>query len=91
MKIDENGNKHPECIADEVELRGGKKEQMERQWNRKAQREGWTRKPELMNMKPLKRAFYKKAQREGWVEKSDANVSESAQIRKKVFPYDKKH
>lgn len=91
MITDEKGIKHPECIADEAELRDGKKERMERQWNRKAQREGWARKPELRNMKPLKRAFYDKAQREGWAEKPESQVSEQEQIKKIVFPYDKVH
>lgn len=71
MIKDENGTLHPETVEDEVQLRE-KRERFEKNWNRKARREGWAR-PELnQGAKPekeetrLDRAFRKKFLNEHW-------------------------
>lgn len=80
MITDENGVKHPECVADEVQLRKEQEEQKKetatRFFNRKANREGWnkpTAKEQGTNCsgdgkKRADRFFAQKAKREGWGE-----------------------
>ena len=45
MITDENGAKHPETVEDDVQLRREEEQARKREefWNRKAEREGWTR------------------------------------------------
>ncbi len=65
MIKDENGTLHPETIEDEVQLRE-KRERSEKNWNRKAKREGWERKPaDQKNLSPLDLRFAQKKRREG--------------------------
>lgn len=68
MIKDENGALHPETAEEEAQLRE-KRERFEKNWNRKAQREGWERKPAIQdekNLKPVERYFAQKKRREGW-------------------------
>lgn len=68
MTKDENGTLHPETAEEEVQLRE-RRERFEKNWNRKARREGWERKPadqQKKNLKPVDRFFAEKKKREGW-------------------------
>ena len=68
MITDENGQKWPETVEDEVQLRKEQEQAQRREefWNRKAKREGWERKPaDQKNLSPLDLRFAQKKRREG--------------------------